>query len=191
MRRLQCRPDCSPHLMLFARVRRIGNFIARKVIHRELRDLISSRAIFLITKARMIRIELNYVVAAANCLIQIAGDGTSVDVIRENCLPGCRFCFCSHSRGSRQKLNRPPILHSEGPMAGFKNLFASLSRSSRDSSSPDRPSQRRADSNTGNSDSCCGDSSFRSHRLRSRPRRVKQWFETSSWLWFDQSRCRY
>src|SRR5207248_7774253 len=96
----------------------------------------------------MIRIELNYVVAAANCLIQIAGDGTSVNVIRENCLPGCRFCFCSHSRGSRQKLNRPPILHSEGPMAGFKNLFASLSSSSRDSSSPDRPSQRRADSNS-------------------------------------------
>jgi hypothetical protein len=34
----------------------------------------------------------------------------------------------------------------------FENLFASLSSSSRDSSSPDRPSARRADNNT-NSDS--------------------------------------
>src|SRR5256714_15396041 len=107
----------------------------------------------------MIRIELNDVVATENCPIQIAGDRTSVDVIGENCLPGCRFCFGSHSGRSCQKLNRPTILHSEGPMAGFKNLFASLSRTSRDSSSPDRPSQRRADSNTSNSDSCCGDSS--------------------------------
>src|SRR5438874_4937732 len=134
--------------MLLGGIRSIRYWIAGVIIEGELRNLISARAIFSIAETRMIRIELNDVVAAANCLIQIAGDGTSVDVIRENCLPGCWFCFCSHSRGSCQKLNRPTILHSEGPMAGFKNLFASLSRSSRDSSSPDRPSQRRADSNS-------------------------------------------
>ena len=81
MRRLQCRPDCAPHLMLFARVRRIGNFIARQVIHRELRDLISSRAIFLITKARMIRIELYDGVSIRDLLI--SDHGSAINVIRE------------------------------------------------------------------------------------------------------------
>src|SRR5437764_8446340 len=125
--------------MLLRCIGSVRYWVAGVIIEGELGNLISTCAIFSIAKSRMIRIELNYVVAAANCLIQIAGDGTSVDVIRENCLPGCWFCFCGHSRGSCQKLNRPTILHSEGPMAGFKNLFANLSRSSRDSPSPDRP----------------------------------------------------
>ncbi len=50
--------------MLVIRVWRIGNRITRPVIHRELCDLISARAILRIAKARMVRIELHYVIAA-------------------------------------------------------------------------------------------------------------------------------
>ena len=70
--------------MLLGGIRSIRYWIAGVIIEGELGNLISARAIFSIAKSWMIRIELNYVVAAANCLIQIAGDGTSVDVIREN-----------------------------------------------------------------------------------------------------------
>ena len=70
--------------MLLGGIRSIRYWIAGVIIEGELRNLISARAIFSIAETRMIRIELNDVVAAANCLIQIAGDGTSVDVIREN-----------------------------------------------------------------------------------------------------------
>jgi hypothetical protein len=46
--------------------------------------------------------------------------------------------------------------YGEGPMAGSGNLSANASESARDSPSPDRPSHRRADSNSNNSDGCNG-----------------------------------
>ena len=55
---------------------------------------------------------------------------------------------------SRQKLNRPPILplwKDRWPVTG--NLSSSAKSSTRDSPSPHRPSQRRADRNN-NSDGC-------------------------------------
>jgi len=45
---------------------------------------------------------------------------------------------------SDQKLNRPSILRSEGPMAGWTCLRVSLTRLA--TASPDSPSQWRADS---------------------------------------------
>ena len=83
MRRPERFPDCLPHAMLVRRVRRIGNRIARTIVHRQLRDLISPRAILLIAKARMIWIELHNCISICQRLIRFDADHSHVDVIGE------------------------------------------------------------------------------------------------------------
>src|SRR5439155_12939185 len=76
---------------------------------------------------------------------------------------------------SQQKLNRPPILplwKDRWPVTG--NLSSSAKSSTRDSPSPHRPSQRRADRNN-NSDGCSVYSSdlFEYRRLRKYTTKVR------------------
>src|SRR5260370_34158405 len=104
MRRPERFPDRLPHAMLVRRVRRIGNRIARMIVHRELGDLISPRAILLIAKAWMIGIELYDRISIGVRFVSIDREHARINVVGKK-LPflfggvGCHdpsplICFC-------------------------------------------------------------------------------------------------
>jgi hypothetical protein len=69
--------------MLFIRIRRVGNRIARLILHRDLGNLIASRAVSLIAKARMIGIELHDRISIGAGFIRIDRDHARINVIGE------------------------------------------------------------------------------------------------------------
>src|SRR5258708_38903461 len=80
--------------MLFVRIRSIRDRIARLILQRDLRDLISSLAIIQVPKARMIGIELHDRIPIGNGFVRISGDRAHVDVIGEK-LVVLSFCWTS------------------------------------------------------------------------------------------------
>ena len=74
-------PDYGPDLMLLGGIRSIRNGIAGVILHGDLRDLITSRAIFLIAKSRMIGIELHDRVSIRERFVRVDGDHSGIDVI--------------------------------------------------------------------------------------------------------------
>src|ERR1700681_2480929 len=97
MCRSQRFPDGAPNLMLLVRIGSIRNSVAGLILHRDLCDLIAAAAILLITKARVIWIELHNRIPISNRFIRIDGDGTHVDVVREERLLCYGLYFCRHS----------------------------------------------------------------------------------------------
>ena len=152
MGRTQRFPNRLPNAVLVIRIWRIGNRLTRPVIHSELGDLISARAILRIAKARMVRIELNDVIAAGRNFVgcryrsRVNVVGKQVRVfVSTHILLLCRSAArqllsrfalmrtrCPRSRPALpEKLNRPAILHSEGPLAGWETLSSSYVFNSR------------------------------------------------------------
>src|SRR5260370_24224821 len=76
-------PNRLPHAMFVRRLSRVANWIARLIVHRELRDLVAPLSIFKIAKAGMIRIELHDRVTIRLRVINISSDHSCVHVIRK------------------------------------------------------------------------------------------------------------
>jgi hypothetical protein len=91
--RFQSLPDRSPDLMFFRGVRRIGKLLAGAIIHGNFGNLVPSRAVPRIAKARMIGIELDDGISIGDGLFDICGDGARVNVVGKYWF----VCFDSHN----------------------------------------------------------------------------------------------
>src|SRR5258705_6840636 len=81
--RLERVPNIAPNMVLLRRVRRLGNIISGLIAQRELGDAVAARSISRVPKARMIRTELNDLVAISGSFVRVQRNDPHVGVISQ------------------------------------------------------------------------------------------------------------